>query len=246
MVHPETQDKESGNFQVSGKPGHCGIYNFRGDNMWHVHNSGMDNFLKNCADSNRCRIAWIDWDCYHDSKCVSSFIKYSSDRDVIVDAVKTGVDCAIETKDFIEPKAEFEGGECRATLEIQEYGNLEHTDKICLSLTDKYSSEFANVCHRDDIPNGGKYTIRTPWFSAQNFKATIVANNFNTMGTDDNERWYADDLRITCRQCMPECTTTCEVNDDGLINVLHDNTSGHTSHRCYVNDDDECSCECQA
>lgn len=251
----ETKDEESGNFQVAGKPGHCGIATFISrngrrytrDNMWHVQNSGMDNFLKNCADSKTCRLMWYDMDCWYDRTCVSPILKTSNDRDVIVDAIKSGVDCTIETKDYIEPKEEFEGGECRASLEVQELGNLESSDKICLSLTDSQNSEITNACKQDDITSrSGKYFLKTDWFSAQNFKATISANNFNQYDSrDDNERWYADDLKITCRQCMPECTTTCQLNN-GLIEVTHDNASGHTQHRCYMDDQDMCQCECQA
>lgn len=37
---------------------------------------------------------------------------------------------------------------------------------------------------------------------------------------------------------------TCEVASSGLIEVTHDASSGHSQHRCFVNDDDDCVCEC--
>jgi len=38
---------------------------------------------------------------------------------------------------------------------------------------------------------------------------------------------------------------TCELSKTtGLIEVTHDATSGHSQHRCYINDEDNCICEC--
>jgi hypothetical protein len=38
---------------------------------------------------------------------------------------------------------------------------------------------------------------------------------------------------------------TCELSKTtGLIEVTHDATSGHDQHRCYINDEDNCICEC--
>jgi hypothetical protein len=37
---------------------------------------------------------------------------------------------------------------------------------------------------------------------------------------------------------------TCELGASGLIEVTHDATSGHSQHQCYINDDDNCICEC--
>jgi hypothetical protein len=129
--------------------------------------------------------------------------------------------------------------ECKAEVFLQEIGDLESNDKTCISIA-AGGETVTRQCIGDDFGAG---ILETDWFSGSELFSVELA----AMTSIPTERIYHDDVKITCRSCkVPNaCSVSCALADDGLLIVTHDTTSGHSEHKCFINDADGCECICK-
>lgn len=210
--------------------GYCNIASYNGENMWVVAGSAANN-------------------------------EYSASRSDF-ESGDSNHYCALTTVDtHNEPE-----GECRLSYFIDTWGSLEANDVTCIEATKTNGDVITRKClNGQQMGADPTHTITSEWFyGGEDFK---IALNAITQGTyfNGHEIIAHDDVKLTCRPCATAaptkaptdaptkfptkaptkaCQTTCQLASSGLIEVDHDPSSGHNKHRCFMNEQNDCECEC--
>jgi hypothetical protein len=219
--------------------GYCNIAAYNGENMWVVAGSAYNN-LKAAHYSN-------------------------------VDSGDDNHYCELSTVETFQRSADTE---CQLSYFIDTWGSLESNDITCVEAVKTNGDVITRKCMTgQEMGSDATHTVTSEWFSgADEFKIALNAITQGTY-LNGHEIIAHDDVKLTCRPCATDaptkaptnaptkaptdaptkaptatptaaCQTTCALGSSGLIEVDHDASSGHKTHRCYLDEMDVCQCEC--